>query len=293
MTFFLSRLCRARTHAAAACCFFLVSLPATVVPAFTQGLGDLTVSPTRVIFEERTRAAQLTLIHRGSRPATYRLSFVQMRMDEHGELAEIREPGPGERFADPLIRFAPRQVTLEPQIAQTVRLMLRKPADLPPGEYRSHLLFRAIPPADAGNSIETAGEGEDGIEIRLTPVYGVSVPVVVRHGELGVRAMLDEVAFEALDEELDGPALSLRLRRSGERSLYGDLRVSYLPERGGETVLELFRGVAVYTPNAERRLRLPLAPPEGLALRGGRLKVTFSESDRADPAVAEAELPIS
>lgn len=271
------------------------SLPKLTIPllcalasaAAAQGPGDLTVTPTRAVFENRTRSVQLALIHRGTAPATYRLSFIQMRMNDDGRLAEITAPEPEERFADSLIRYAPRQVTLEPGVAQTVRLLLRKPADLPPGEYRSHLLLRAVPVAGAGN-VEALAVDAGGIGIRLTPVYGVSIPVIVRHGDLAAETTVSDLALHVTEA---GPEVEFRVRRAGGRSLYGDVKVTYSPAAGEPVVVGQIKGLAVYVPNDGRTVRFVLTLPEGVALDRGRLEVSFSE-DR-DGAAARAELSLS
>ena len=131
---------------AAFCLVALAALWGGVAPTHAEGSGDLLVAPTRVVFEARRRSAEVTLVNIGTDTATYRISFVHQRMKPDGSLEAVDTPGPGEAFADDLVRFSPRQVTLEPRVAQTVRMQLRIPAGLTAGEYRSHLLFRAIPP---------------------------------------------------------------------------------------------------------------------------------------------------
>src|SRR3546814_18747123 len=62
---------------------------------------------------------------------------------------------PAERAALDMIVFSPRRVTLPPHQPQVVRVGVRVPARLPPGEYRAHMLFRAVPgvvPAVAGQA---------------------------------------------------------------------------------------------------------------------------------------------
>jgi hypothetical protein len=52
-------------------------------------------------------------------------------------------------------------------------------------------------------------------------------------------------------------------------------------------------GVAVYVPNPQRRARLQLDPPTGMALAGGVLHVTFRERPEAGGALlAEARLAL-
>lgn len=260
--------------------------------ARAEGSGDLTVTPTRVVFEGRTRSAQVSVINRGAKRATYRVAFLQMRMTEEGQLEEITTPGEGEQFADGLLRFSPREVTLEPELAQTVRLLVRKPADLPPGEYRSHLLLYAIP-TDEQTTPATAELKDKEIGIRLIPIYRVSLPVIVREGDLAATATLGDLTVEP-GSGAAAPSLSFGLRRRGERSLYGDVTVTYVSTDGHtERVVGEIKGLAVYTPNELRRVQMTLYPPPGVELKGGVLKVRFAEPRETKGAVeAEATVPL-
>jgi len=261
-------------------------------PTRAQGPGDLTVTPTRLVFEGRTRSAQVSVINRGTKKATYRIGFLQMRMTEDGQLEEIEAPGEGEQFADGLLRFSPREVTLEPELAQTVRLLVRKPAGLPPGEYRSHLLLYAVP-SDEPAAPEPTELKDKEIGIRLIPIYRVSLPVIVREGELAATASLVELSLEPGSGGA-APILAFHLRRSGERSLYGDVKVTYVSADGHtERVVGEINGLAVYTPNDVRRVQMTLYPPPGVELKGGVLKVRFAEPRETKGAVmAEATVPL-
>lgn len=274
---------------------FLVATPSLAqvaeppaAPPNAVGMGDLLVAPTRVILEGRARSAELTLVNTGSSTATYRISFINLRMTDTGELTEIEEPGPGERFADGMIRYSPRQVTLEPNVAQTVRLQVRKPADLEAGEYRSHILFRAVPNlADMGGGIEASNPEE--LKIRLVPVYGVSLPVIVRHGETAASARLSDLKVTAGDGE-QPPLLAATLHREGTRSVYVSM-VARLRSTG--EVVGQIKGIGVYVPNAKRDVALPLQIPEGRALSGETLVVTITDAETPEErTLAEAELVV-
>jgi hypothetical protein len=257
----------------------------------TAGAGDLLVAPPRVVFDARTRTAEVTLVNKGTRAATYRVSFVQLRMDEEGGTKEIQKAEGGELFADGLVRFSPRQVTLEPNVGQTVRLQVRKPADLPPGEYRSHLLFRAIPPS-ASPKAEDGGSAapEEGISIQLIPIYGISIPVIVRQGELSAAVTLSDLAFAAPSGTEANPLLYFRMNRTGNQSVYGNLTVTFTPSGGKAKVVGQATGVAVWAPYGGRKVGIPLRPPAGLALSNGVLQVRYSRGDKRDESIAEAAL---
>ncbi len=261
--------------------------------ALAQAAGGLMVTPTRIVLEGRTRSAEVIVMNSGTAPATYRISFKNMRMLENGSYEDIETPAAGERFADKMIRYAPRQVVLEPGVTQTVRLLVRKPRDLAPGEYRSHLLFQSIPPPAAGADIEALDLKEGEIRVQVRTIFGVTIPVIVRHGDLRATVSLSELALEAADNR-DGPrVLSLRLNRSGDRSVYGDVVVTFEPDAGEDTEVGVVRGLAVFTPNLTRILQISLRLPNGVTLRGGRLHVAYREPpDEGGAVLAEADIPL-
>jgi P pilus assembly chaperone PapD len=266
----------------------LGALGATAAHA-RRGPSDLLIAPTRVVFEGRLRTAEITLVNTGSATATYRISFVHLRMDEQGGTKEIDTAAakPGERFADELIRYSPRQVTLEPNVAQTVRMQVRKPADLEPGEYRSHLLFRAVP--SAAPDLETTRDPA-AFSVQLTAIYGVSIPIIVRHGDTAAKATLSELEIAPPSGADATPALRFRIGRTGNQSVYGNLTVSFVPARGKPSVVGLANGVAVYTPNPLRRAAIQLRAPPGVVLKNGRLHLAYTKQEKGSETIAEADL---
>jgi P pilus assembly chaperone PapD len=251
----------------------LLLLP-TIVCA--QGPGDLLIAPTRVVLDGRVRTAEIVLVNIGAATATYRISLVRQRMTEDGRFEEVGEPLEGEQFADDLVRFTPRQAVLEPRVAQTVRLQLRKPADLAAGEYRSHLLFRAIPPVAEATAEEAPTEGTLGI--KLIPVYGISIPVIVRNGETWAKVTISDLELKPGTEDAPNPTLSLVLNRTGNRSTYGDITVTTrFAGQSKDTVLARVAGLAVYAPNPLRRLALALQVPDDANLSGARVQVEYRD----------------
>lgn len=260
----------------------------------TATVGDLLVAPTRIILEGSRRSAEVTLVNIGPTAATYRVSLTHLRMTEKGELQEITEVKPEDRIADPLVRFSPRQVTLEPNLAQTIRIQLRKPADLAVGEYRSHLLFRAVPPAEkTSGNVESQNQETEGIVIRLTPIYGISIPLIVRHGKTSVSSTLSDVQLVPASAPNEAPVVSVRVNRTGNQTIYGDLKVRFLPASGGEEkVVGLIGGIAVYSPLPYREVQVPLQFDDGQGMRKGRLRVTYTEEGLRGGLLAGAELTI-
>ncbi len=139
-----------------------------------------------------------------------------------------------------MIVYAPRRVTLAPRQPQSIRIAARAPQGLADGEYRVHLLFRAIPPANARCRAKPAAAPK-GLSFALTPVYGVTIPVIVRLGNLEAKAGIANVHLDKKDGQT---AVALDLSRSGRRSTFGEVRVL---KPGVKDPIAIQKAVAVYT----------------------------------------------
>src|SRR5215210_1627591 len=167
---------------------FAVLLALAASPA-SAGVGDLLVAPTRIILDGR-RGTEIILNNIGDDIATYRVTVELRRMKPDGTLETVTVPNARESAAEAMILYAPRKVTLPPNQPQSIRINARAPQGLADGEYRAHLLFRAIPEARPA----TAPVPVKGVSFRLTPVYGVTIPVIVRLGNLSATAGIANVA---------------------------------------------------------------------------------------------------
>lgn len=255
--------------------------------------ADLMLFPTRIVFDKQ-RAAQVELMNQGKQPETYRINLVNRRMGPNGEFIAIDSPGPGEQFADPLIRYSPRQVTIPPGGSQIVRILLRKPDNLPAGEYRSHLQFDRVAEAAGASSVEDVAKRDNpGVGVVIQALVGASIPVIVRHGETQAKAGLSDLALQAPAPGAPQGLLSFQLNRDGNRSIYGDLVADFTTPAGVTFEVARAGGVAVYTPNPTRRVQLPLHLPAGQALPTGTLKLSFRERPEAGgKSLAEASLAL-
>lgn len=246
------------TRAVAAAALFAAPILLPTQPA-NAGVGDLLVAPTRLILNGG-RSAEIILNNIGEEPATYRISAEFRRMKPDGMLEEVANPNAAEKAARDMLIFAPRRVTLAPNEPQSIRIAARPPQGLPDGEYRVHLLFRAIPPSTPVT--QPASAPAKGLSFRLTPVYGVTIPVIVRLGNLSVKAGISNVRAEKRDGK---PVIELELDRSGDRSTFGEVRVL---KAGVKDPIAIARAVAVYTELNEREVVVPVDDEYRGALSG-------------------------
>lgn len=222
--------------------------------------GDLLVAPTRVILDGR-RGTEVILSNIGDEEATYRIGLELRRMLENGRLVPVEEVDANdkEKAALGMIRYAPRRIVLPPGQPQAVRLAARPGADLPDGEYRVHMSFRAIPKP---RQLTEEQSDSDQVSIQLIPIYGVTIPIIVRHGRVEAQAAIAQPRIVAGE---DGPELAVTIQRSGDSSTYGELRVT---KAGVEDPLVLLRGVAIYPEIGQRDIRIALTPEQAAAMKG-------------------------
>ena len=234
--------------------------------------GDLLVAPTRIVLNG-ARGTEVILNNIGSEPATYRISLELRRMKADGTLDDviIAEASPTEASALAMISYAPRRIVLAPNEPQAIRIGIRAPQGLPDGEYRAHMLFRAIPDA---RPVTADAAPEGGLSIALTPIYGVTIPIIIRKGSLKATAGMSDARLITTE---DGGALALNLSRTGERSTYGRIRV--YKQGQGKPLFEA-GGVAIYAEVAARAVEIGL-PPEAMAALKGPVTIQYVEDVEA------------
>jgi P pilus assembly chaperone PapD len=259
---------------------WMAAIVVLLLPSFSSAQGDLLVTPRRIVFEGSKQREEITLANTGQDTAYYSISFLQYHMTDDGSFEEITEPKPGQQFAEPFLRFFPRSIQLAPGESQVVRMQLRRLPNMADGEYRSHLYFRAVPDEKPLGEEDILADST-AIGIRLTPIFGISIPVIVRVGNLSSKVVISDLALQK--EENQPPALNIVLNREGNQSVYGDLSVDYTGTDGKQINVGLVKGIAVYTPNVLRRFTMPLNIPEGVELDKGKLLVRFSSSSEAKP----------
>ena len=265
-------------------CLFLIPVSGA------KAQGDLLVTPKRVVFDGSRRVMELNLANTGQDTAKYNVSIVQYRMTEDGAFEDITAPDPGQNFADKYIRFFPRTVTLGPNESQVVKMQLTNTTGLPSGEYRSHVYFRAVP-KEVALGEDNSARDTSSVSVKLVPIFGITIPVIIRIGESTAKTTISNLEIETVNDTTQ--RLSMTLNRSGNMSVYGDLKILYVSPDGKERVAGIVNGIAVYTPNLTRKFRMDLIKNGEINYKQGKLIVSFnSQSDTKPVKYAEAELTL-
>lgn len=259
----------------------LGAIGALAMPTQLGAAGDLLVAPTRIVLDG-PRGAEVVLNNIGTETATYRVSLELKRMRADGSLEEIEPENatPGEQAMLDMLFYSPRRITLPPNQPQTIRLGVRPPEGLPDGEYRAHLLFRAV--RDAVPAVQDpAAPAASGVSISLTPIYGVTIPIIVRQGTLTATAAIANPRLESSDTE---HALRFDLSKQGNRSVYGEVIVV---RPGATQPLLQARGIAIYAERDSRVVTLPISAEQAEAMRGPVIVRYIEDRDVGGATIAE------
>ncbi len=136
---------------------------------------------------------------------------------------------------------------------------------------------------------EKAAAADSSISIRLVAVFGISIPVIIRVGESTTAVNISDLSLGWTAEKI--PVLDMTFYRTGNMSVYGDLRVDFISDQGKMTQVGEIKGIAVYTPGTSRKIKITLATPAGIDYKKGKLHVTYSSPADAKPLkLAETEL---
>lgn len=244
--------------------------------AHAQALGDLVITPTRIVLDDKTHSSDITLLNRSLRPIRYRLNLVDMEMSEAGAMARLSTLP--ETSAIAFLRLAPREILLQPGEAQRIKIAAMYPA-VPEGEHRSHIAFEPVSTPKPNPSSADL----DGLSISFQVRSVVTIPVVVRHGRLAASASIQDAEI-GRDEK--GPFARVKLLRTGNRSIRGDLNVFFQPkDKAPRTNLGFIAGLPVYVPNKDRVVTIHLSKDPS-SLGQGTIEIFFAEPERTRDAAS-------
>lgn len=236
---------------------FLLLLVGLLTPAAAHAV---TVWPTTVFIDSRTRTATLTLSNTGLRPEEIEIDFA-FGVPIADELGSVRvifldSAGLGQRSIVDYVRAFPRRMRLEPGQTQIVRLLVQPPENLPDGEYWGRVMVASV----GGQPPIQQQQGNVTMEITVRTV--IAVGLYYRQGQTETSIRVDSARATT------GAGLGsvyLHLNRGGNAAFLGRI-VTELVDAAGEVVAEHIEQVAVHE-DMLWRIDMPL--PEGVAPASG------------------------
>ncbi|MCB9982585.1 MAG: molecular chaperone [Rhodospirillales bacterium] len=228
--------------------------------------ADLTITPTRIVFEDRDRFKEVTLVNSGKETKTYDVSWQFYKMLEDGPSAMELVEGPLTDFdLSQYIVFTPRRMTLAPGATQKIRLALRRPAEIADGEYRAHLRFRGERNEEKISQSKSSGTQSAAVKVNVS----YSIPVIFRAGTPNVSAKIENVTFQR-NPNNDMLEAVVTITKSPEP--YGVLGHMYIYDQTNKVIGEI--GNAHIFPEISKRvIRVPLIDESNL--KGGNIRIVL------------------
>lgn len=233
--------------------------------------GNLLISPIRVVMENGKQKEDLNLTNIGQDTAVYMISFLHYQMLADGSFKQL-DKADSVTCADNYLRIFPRKIKLPPNESQVIRLQFRKPADMKDGEYRSHLYFRAEK-ENTPLGIKDSKLDSTQMAVRIIPIFGISIPVIIRVGNLNAKITLSDVNIKSLNDTVS--QLAFAINREGNKSAYGNLTVMYEPKKGNSIQVGVANGIGVYTEIGKRTFSMLLNYKDGINFHSGKLVIYY------------------
>jgi fimbrial chaperone protein len=194
--------------------------------------ANLLINPMRVEFGASDRTADITLINISKVTTTYRLEWAEKQAKTNGGYDDLTATEAASfPIASSMLRFSPRQVTLKAGERQTIKMALSRPQNLATGEYRSHLLFKALPP-------KTAEEGLDpnASATAINLVVSFAIPVVIQQGVPDYQVTMNNAHINYNPAKKEG-SVDVTLARTGIHSVIGNINAYWTPNGGKEQLI--------------------------------------------------------
>ncbi len=258
---------------------FVAAAGADEARAQSEG-SILFVSPHRVDFGPDARVETLNVANKSEVTRRYDLQIIDQVMQEDGTTARLDD---FPYSAKDMLRFVPKRFTLEPGERQTVRVMVRRPAGLPDGDYHSHLLFREVP-LRAQERPAVATGTQRGAVFEIKALYGVAVPIVVQNGR--VQSEMSIASAARGKDENGRDVLTVRFNRSGNAEASALLSGVHRKGDGADVPVITEQWVRIYREVDRITRNIVLRPPEGHRLSGGSIVLTLVK----DPRTPQAEI---
>jgi hypothetical protein len=231
----------------------------------------VSVSPTALYIDSRSRKGMMTLYNPGSLPEEIRIGFAfgYPVSDALGTVTVevVDKAPPGEPSAASWMRVFPRRLILQPGQRQVIRVMVRPPAGLADGEYWSRIIISSR----GGQPPIEQSQGSVSMQLNVETVMVMAANY--RQGEVNTGLEVTSASAERSGAEV---MLQVDMQRTGNAALLGQLTAELLDARG--TVLATAHDdIAVYR---GMRRRVPISvPPSAAGPLSVRIRINPERDD--------------
>lgn len=257
--------------------------------------AGIMIYPKFLFFDDKTKSAEVTLINSSPlESSNYRISISYKKQNPDGSYTEITSEDAPADSAEPILRYSPRSVMLNPNKSQTIRVLKRIPEGLEPGEYIAYITFTEVllekPATKPSKDNKT-------MTVRIIPIPSFSIPIFVRYKVKENAPVAISTSAKDWQETDTQTTLNVVLTRQEQQtptSVRGDISVW-----NGSTMLGFIRGRYLLPGNTSVATKIPLKDKEDKPLKikdlkGKKLTVLFTEpsEDKVDKSAVLAKTEV-
>jgi P pilus assembly chaperone PapD len=250
---------------------------------------QLLLYPTRLVLDSNEHSASVILKNTGNGIGDYKISFTDMVMPEAGAVREAAKDEEVKFSAKSFLRLSPRSVTLQADEEQNIRIMVRKPANLEAGEYRTHLKVMMT------DNVENKPISSKNLSVTVRPQLALVMPIIIRYGnpQYKVSIVDAKLKYEPQENGTKKPFAYITFIREGNRSCMGDITITYIDQQGKNHIIKNIAGIPIYRPTEKRIVNLDLDVPDGVKINGGKLNIVYRAQEKEGGKIlAEANFNI-
>ncbi len=252
---------------------YILTLPMLLGLVFTsQAQASLLISPVRVVMDDSTRSAEVSLLNTTQVTNRYRIEWIEYRQDQNDRyVIDTNNRRPASR----MLSYSPRMVTLAPGKMQKIRLRYR-PSTVEEGEYRSHLRMTALAP-DSDELRKDKDNSDKNAKLAINVQLSFDLPIIVRKGSGDVQVDIEKIKLlPAVSAHKNSTAKMLvTFNHQGTFSSSGRVEILMQPQRGAAiSQIGLLNNVNVFPDVDTINKVIPLKVKDIPA--GAALKVVYS-----------------
>lgn len=172
--------------------------------------ADIHFTEYRVLLTEKKTKVDYQVFNQGNSDAACSTSIVDYTVDKNGQIKLVTEgKGPETSAKDAkLVRISPKRFKVEANSNQKLKVIARQLRRQSDGEWVSYLSI-------------TCKEDKPSLQsgVNIVPNFKYHIPIVVRKGKLSADIEVSDLALLNQDGK---PVVKATLKRTGNRSVYGD-----------------------------------------------------------------------
>tara|TARA_R110001583_G_scaffold9788_2_gene45936 strand:- start:53650 stop:54423 length:774 start_codon:yes stop_codon:yes gene_type:complete len=234
--------------------------------------AEVSVSTHRLFLDLDQKSTEFRVKNPDAYEYQCEIKFSHYKFNERGDLSVYEDKTfIPENSASQIIRFSPKRFIISPKSHQKIRFNLRNKRDTIAQEYRSHV--KVI--CKAKQDVSKENLSSEFANVAIKPVLVFNIPLVVRPKKLTADVSIENIS--------EGPnnTLTLDLKRSGERSIYGMLNIY---DEEDELVISS-RSFPIYHETTSKPLSIKLPN-----FQGKTLKVEFIEDEKKSGKIVTSHI---